>query len=243
MTSLYPTALSPPLFLTPLPSPSNLDLSHLPKDPSTFLLNPSERLEKLLSTISSVLTAYSLLPNPSPMYLTALSDFHHRAAALSPNAISLPPTPPSSSPQSTKLRRSLSYNLMQNQPQSGQITPLCKFSHTSNNVSSLIPLPPSPSSPKELPLTLEAVERLEKDWWNSEVVAAWYGPRSRRSPDRRHAPASPGTQDSSLESSGLTGQRKNCSTTRSSVHRTKRSDGKSELAVMGDTSYVGLNDE
>jgi hypothetical protein len=29
---------------------------------------------------------------------------------------------------------------------------------------------------------MSAVEKLEKEWWSSEVVAAWYGPRPGAAP-------------------------------------------------------------
>ena len=92
-------------------TPSPYSLTGQPVEP------PAVRLDRLLSTITSVYRAYAVFPSRSPRYLAALQAFHHRAMVLSQAR--------------SKATSTLS----------------------------------------------DALDQLEKEWWASEIVAAWYGPR------------------------------------------------------------------
>ncbi|EIW67647.1 hypothetical protein TREMEDRAFT_74470, partial [Tremella mesenterica DSM 1558] len=155
--------------LTPLrrsspTSPLAFDGTRIPSVPSpsasppdTPHLSALERLDRLLTTIDSVLRAYSIDRNHSPIHMRSLHNFLHRASDLYP--------------------------------------------HEGQN---------SWDGPDE-----DEVNRLEKEWWGSCVVAAWYGPRPGYGPMKMLAN---GGNDNG-------------------VRRRRRSK---ELSLKRDSSYVGL---
>ena len=127
-------------------SPSDATPNHQP--PLTIALSPSpppvtpvpiesptSRLDRLLSTINSVLRAYANVRYRSSTHLASLHAFQHHAHELLHG-----PQPPPNGRYGSK--------------------------H----------LPKAPM----LSITSAEVDKLQDDWWGSEVVAAWYGPRPGR---------------------------------------------------------------
>ncbi|ODN74095.1 hypothetical protein L202_07555 [Cryptococcus amylolentus CBS 6039] len=140
---------------------------------------PAQRLERLLSIITSVIASYAATPIPSPLHLTELTHFYQRAASLSPKISHGDPAPPSP-PGMPRSKSVVSLSFLTN-PFNGS-PPMPRIRNDS--------LPPSKrrSSGKESDVqrqgeseeegpTERQVEQLEKEWWTSEIVAAWYGPR------------------------------------------------------------------
>ncbi|WVQ78720.1 hypothetical protein IAT38_000807 [Cryptococcus sp. DSM 104549] len=141
---------------TPTPSSTQTQQTTLPSPPTS--LSPTTRLLNLLATISSLLAAYSALPSASPIYIASLEMFHSRAASILPPSEALEFNTPSPSPSPTRTT-----------------TTTTATKRTRN------PLSP-PDTQDRSPPKAEQVESLEREWWQSEVVAAWYGPRPRPGP-------------------------------------------------------------
>ncbi|KAK6907891.1 hypothetical protein I203_101892 [Kwoniella mangroviensis CBS 8507] len=166
-------------------------------------LSAEERLSKLLSTISSVLVAYSKSLNASPRYTNSLIDFYHRAVSLSPNPKAVPrlPTPlispPSSESHGSRSRPnpSLSSILLQSHPpvthkhgryhkynirrKSDQINMKDMHEHTHNEANKNQhnhSRQVDDNSRDGLQGLEDRVRKLERECWTSEIVAAWYGP-------------------------------------------------------------------
>ncbi|ODN93496.1 hypothetical protein L198_05361 [Cryptococcus wingfieldii CBS 7118] len=139
---------------------------------------PAQRLERLLNIITSVIASYAATPISSPLHLTELTHFYQRAASLSPKISHEDPTPPSP-PGMPRSKSVVSLSFLTN-PFNGS-PPMPRIRNDS--------LPPSKrrssgkksdvqsqgESEEEGP-TKRQVEQLEKEWWTSEIVAAWYGP-------------------------------------------------------------------
>ncbi|WVQ96623.1 hypothetical protein IAU59_003728 [Kwoniella sp. CBS 9459] len=181
----------------------------------------AERINDLLQTIASVLSAYSDLPTTSQMYVSSLRRFYHRALNLSPDGVSSPvleKMTPLSSPALTSRGSETSLSqilLAQNESRSppkgpdkdppmlsALASPMVDVKNTRRPSLSKID-EDTTTSPKDYfesdhNLSLEEkIDRLEQDWWESEVVAAWYGPQPR--PIR---PTSPSSRSVSSSSAG-----------------------------------------
>lgn len=130
-------------------------------------ITPLEKLENLTEQIRLVLRAYSNLPTRSLVYLASLKEFLRRAIELNPNAVEeeedeSPPTSPSILPGTPSPPRSQSRGAYSQDHRGG--------------AKNALPLPRRGSSYNKAPDAAE-VDKLERDWWASEVVAVWYGPR------------------------------------------------------------------
>ncbi|KAK8861496.1 hypothetical protein IAR55_002317 [Kwoniella newhampshirensis] len=122
-------------------------------------LSPSARLDHLIQTISTILRSYRAQPTASPIHITALQRFLKRASDLHPSStpsVTLTLTDPELVSSLGGDRSSEQYN---NPDGSGG----------------------AEGGRRKSP-TVSDVETLEKDWWESEVFAAWYGPRPRPRP-------------------------------------------------------------
>ncbi|WWC96405.1 hypothetical protein V866_003273 [Kwoniella sp. B9012] len=255
------------------------------------MLSPEERLSKLLSTISSVLVAYSKSLNASPRYMNSLIDFYHRAVSLSPDPKAVPqlPTPPSSTPSSgsngISSNTPFSSILLQSHPplthknghhhnhnirrKSGQNNLKDTHQHSPEITTKSQHIHPSEvenDSRGESEGLEEKVRRLEKDWWTSEIVAAWYGPTvipnlSRKLSDsstKPFGPSSPMSRRQSLinanmddspffeledKKKNVVERRKSSFTLLSEYRKKKQRDEWLEPILRRDASYVGLHDE
>ncbi|WVW85106.1 hypothetical protein I302_107143 [Kwoniella bestiolae CBS 10118] len=263
--------------------------------------NAQERLSKLLSTISSVLLAYSKSPNASPRYVNSLIEFHKRAASLCPDGKGVPqlPTPPSSTPHlgvgrvgtNNGANVSFSAMLLQSHPPythkrqhrrgevrrkslSDQVTLKDIHEHDHDHPIRHLPpinkhIPEGPAGPEERDGNVRSLEerisKLEKDWWTSEIVAAWYGPTANPDLSRKLSdsssklPSPPITRRQShnttaddspfLEGEGTArndaeAQRRKSSFTLLSEYRKKKQrDEWLEPVLRRDASVVGLHDE
>ena len=154
-------------------SPPSAPLSPILSSPSpnTSDTPASERLDQLVTFITGVLKAYAALPNHSLAYLASLKDFHQRAMELDPNAVI--EQAQTQSQRQGRLQRSSPES-----PTRSRYTPSSSFHHHNiNHVNNLYSLPErARPGPKVEPNAAE-VDKLEREWWSSEVVAAWYGPR------------------------------------------------------------------
>jgi hypothetical protein len=79
----------------------------------------------------------------------------------------------------------------------------------------------SSSDPSRTDLTIGVVEELEREWWSSEIVAAWYGPTR------------------ALRERGLVGR--GCENELELGD--EQGEGEGEMKVKRDIMYVGLHDE
>ncbi|OCF37341.1 hypothetical protein I316_01250 [Kwoniella heveanensis BCC8398] len=186
--------------MTP-PSCSQVTSSIKPDPPSS---TSTERIVKLVQTISTVLSGYSALPSASQIYISSLTQFHQRALTLAPEGLVNPLAGPAALSSPTLSSRGSGTSLFQmllarhqdrNPSPNGVIASTPRISPTfatSNHKTNARPPSlagieedaASPSNPianedaQSSSLTLEEkVDRLEREWWDSEVVAAWYGPR------------------------------------------------------------------
>ncbi|WVQ84223.1 hypothetical protein IAT38_006374 [Cryptococcus sp. DSM 104549] len=209
-----------PLMTSPFPIPEHHSSRRATASP---LPTPTERISHLLSTIASVLAAYSSLPNASPIHLSALAQCYHRAAALSPQAAEAHPLP-LSPPALSRSQSSISVSFLLANPAHNPY-----FSGSPPGTRPDSSPPTRQASAHHLALegnepTAREVDALEKEWWESEIVAAWYGPR----------------MEVSSRSRGLGGR----SGRRSSVGTARSVNfGRMGGIRRRDASYVGLDDE
>lgn len=141
-----------------------VDLSFAPTSSSSFsqALSPREKLEALTAQILQVLKAYANTPMHSLVYLAHLKDFYRKALDLDPNAnpddsaetICQAPSPSGAFPPG---------------PSPGKGRASFKLDKTI--------LPRRDSSGTVMEPNAMEVDKLEREWWSSEIVAAWYGPR------------------------------------------------------------------
>lgn len=146
--------------LSPTSSPS--DLAGVPA---------SERLDQLMYIISTVLRGYGAQPMQSLVYLASLKEFLRRAKELDPNCIQEEDAAyniPNPSFKQSKHRSSSSLGgYLPNSPSPKKRDSFLKQTSLMRR---------GPAGPKIEPDAAE-VDKLEREWWSSEVVAAWYGPR------------------------------------------------------------------
>lgn len=159
-------------------------------------MSPVDRLDALTAQILQVLRAYAGTPMHSLVYLAQLKDYYRKALEINPNAN---PDDTAETAESGEPGEPGCQPLAPPSPTSSRtgliglpaINPHVKPDEASCGVS-----PPGPSPGKgragRLVKTIihrrdssgrivqpnsADVDKLEKEWWSSEVVAAWYGPR------------------------------------------------------------------
>ncbi|WVQ65478.1 uncharacterized protein L199_003654 [Kwoniella botswanensis] len=189
---------SPPIHTQVRRSSSTSTGTTSTKTSESNMLSPEERISKLLSTISSVLVAYSKSLNTSPRYMNSLIEFFHRAISLCPDPKAVPqlPTLPSSTLSSgsngSSSNTPFSAILLQSHPplthnngdhhnhntrrNSGHNNLIDTHQHLAeDNTKSqhIHPRKVESDLRGELEGLEEKVRRLEKDRWTSEIVAAW----------------------------------------------------------------------
>ncbi|WVF69110.1 hypothetical protein IAT40_003884 [Kwoniella sp. CBS 6097] len=196
--------------------------------PSTTInitgLTAEERIADLLQTISAVLTSYSALPTASQVYISSLTRFYQRALHLSPDGTDARPSrsPLLASPgfSSHGSGTSLSQTLLsQSQSPSGGVlngqpvsppfaSPQSQKARETRRPSlgrideDSTPVTASEEEVSSLSLE-EKIEALEREWWDSEVVAAWYGPRPRSRALSSSGSATPSELSSSQGSTAI----------------------------------------
>ncbi|KAK8858918.1 hypothetical protein IAR55_003149 [Kwoniella newhampshirensis] len=171
------------------PSPPHTHPLSLARVQSSTPPTSSEQLERLYTMITSVLEQYIISLNPSPIYVDALIQFRDRAQALSgPSTNDEQTTVGNHRPTSGASTRSRSASSMAN----GKSQHRARSTHGSSPGLTMTPhtIPrlqkiQTHSRPE---IDLVALERLERDWWNSEIASIWYGPQPQLRPSRSCTP-------------------------------------------------------
>ncbi|ORX37033.1 hypothetical protein BD324DRAFT_650648 [Kockovaella imperatae] len=208
----------------------------------------TSKLDVLIGSIEGVLKGYAVYPSRSPTYFASLRDFHRRALELKAVPVDRdicqgPARTSLAQPEAhgREVDTDLGYhdeslgtaNTAQKSSlhESVRSAPSRLPMHRSPSCNSLRPRPPRLPYLNETDPLSKDVRNLAHEWWNSEVAAAWYGPR----PGVRSPPKSPVDRQrkKSLEDRGRFG----------TDGRDRRREEEREKSIKRDSSFVGLYDE
>ena len=212
--------------------------------------------------MEDVLRGYAGYPAGSPTYLATLHDFYHRAMDLKAHHVDDESPPDESACGDGPNDQHLVQPVSTFNP--GDISPIHpnqprRFPRQLKHTTSPTLFPASftaSEAPKPLQLhspspPLDKVQQLAKEWWNSEVAAAWYGPRPMARPSR--SPTNPKRKLSaeeeherlrvSLEELDLRSTGRSERIPAFTGRREAKMEQERQRSVKRESSFVGLNDE